>query len=290
MFENSALAIRDCFIVPYTPEKRYYLFSTSVPEVWQAGPSGFDVYIGNDLSHWEGPLPAFRPPPNFWANRHFWAPEVHLYQGRYHLFASFGAEGAHHGTQIMIADHPGGPYQIHSPGTVTPRDWECLDGSLFVEADGQPWMAFVHEWSQLRDGAICATRLSADLTRAEGEPVVLFHASDAPFVKTLPKPDHYVTDGPFVYRATNGELLMLWSSFKRRTYVQLVARSLSGHITGPWRQDDELLYEDNGGHGMLFHTFEGQLMLALHRPNRRPLERPLFLPVREVAGRLAVVG
>lgn len=289
MLENSALAIRDCFIVPYAPEKRYYLFSTSVPEVWQAAPSGFDVYTANNLQQWEGPFPAFRPPPDFWANRHFWAPEVHFYQGRYYLFASFGAEGTHHGTQIMVADHPGGPYQIHSQGTVTPREWECLDGSLYVETDGQPWMAFVHEWSQVRDGEICITRLSADLTRAEGEPMVLFHASDAPFVNALPRPDHYVTDGPFVYRAANGALLMLWSSFRQRTYVQLVARSLSGHIAGPWQQDEELLYDDNGGHGMLFHTFDGQLMLALHHPNKRPLERPLFLPVRETAGRLSVI-
>ncbi len=150
-------------------------------------------------------------------------------------------------------------------------------------------MVFVHEWLQVRDGEMCTLPLSADLTRAEGEPVVLFRGSDAPFVKTLPAPDHYVTDGPFLYRAGNGELLMLWSSFMRRTYVQIVARSTSGRVTGPWQQDPDLLYDDNGGHGMLFHTFEGQLMLALHRPNKRPLERPLFLPVREENGGLSLL-
>ena len=56
----------------------------------------------------------------------------------------------------------------------------------------------------------------------------------------------------------------------------------------PWQQDADLLYADNGGHGMLFRTFDSQLMLALHRPNKRPVERPLFLPVREEVGRLTV--
>ncbi|MNP70075.1 hypothetical protein D3C76_1662610 [compost metagenome] len=57
---------------------------------------------------------------------------------------------------------------------------------------------------------------------------------------------------------------------------------------GPWVHQPEPLYRDDGGHGMLFRTFGGQLMLALHAPNRTPEERPLFIPVAEAAGLLSV--
>jgi hypothetical protein len=49
--------------------------------------------------------------------------------------------------------------------------------------------------------------------------------------------------------------------------VQAQARSKSGTIKGPWEQLPPLVWQDSG-HGMLFHTFEGQLMLVLHRPFR----------------------
>lgn len=228
MFNNSELAIRDCFVVPYAPERRYYLFSTSVEEAWAIPPSGFHAYTGTDLEHWGGPIAVFRPPLKFWADRHFWAPEVHAHQGLYYLFASFKAEDISHGTAILVADHPGGPFEPHSNGIVTPPGWECLDGTLHVDADGQPWLVFVHEWMQVGDGEICATRLSPDLTRAEGETILLFRGSEAPWITTYAGHDHYVTDGPALYRAGNGELLMLWSSFTRGVYGQGVARSTTG--------------------------------------------------------------
>ena len=58
---------------------------------------------------------------------------------------------------------------------------------------------------------------------------------------------------------------MLWSSYDKDGYVQTLARSKSGQIAGPWEQLPPLVRNDSG-HGMLFHTFEGQLMLVLHRP------------------------
>jgi len=97
-----------------------------------------------------------------------------------------------------------------------------------------------------------------------------------------------VTDGPFLYRAQNGALLMLWSSFGAGGYAQGVARSTSGQILGPWIQEPEPLYAQDGGHGMVFRTFDGRLMLTLHRPNKTPDERPLFLPLRDEEGRLSL--
>ena len=288
----SEINFRDPFILPVPEERRYYLCGTLGAGCWHGRPEGFDCYVSADLKEWEGPIPAFRPAPDFWADRSFWAPEVHRYCGRYCLFASFKADGVCRGTQILAADKPVGPFVPLSAGPVTPRDWECLDGTLFVDEKERPWMVFCHEWVQVHDGEMRAMLLSEDLSRALGDPVLLFHASDAPWSVSLSagKGD-FVTDGPFLHRAANGELLMLWSTLGQGgSYLQGVARSASGKITGPWQQDPEPLYAGDGGHGMLFRTFEGRLMLALHTPNKTPDERPLLLPMREQDGWLVMVG
>jgi len=278
------IRIRDPFILPVPEEGLYYLFGTTG--------HGFDAHVSGDLRQWQGPVPAFRPPAGFWADRDFWAPEVHIRNGVYHLLASFKAEARCRGTQILAAARPGGPYAPHSDGPVTPADWECLDGTLHIDGDGRPWMVFCHEWLQVGDGEVCALPLSPDLRRAAGDPRLLFRASEAPWTAPVgpSRPPHgappYVTDGPWLHRAAGGELLMLWSSFGSGGYAVGLARAASGRVTGPWIHDSEPLFADDGGHAMLFRDFRGVSWMALHVPNRSPDERARLLPVNETAGRL----
>ncbi|HEX3051335.1 MAG TPA: glycoside hydrolase family 43 protein [Aggregatilineaceae bacterium] len=279
--KNSDIHIRDPFVLPVMAEKQYYLYGTTGPETWTHSASGFDYYTGSDLQNWNGPFPAFRPPTGFWADRNFWAPEVHVYRERYYLFASFKAEGVCRGTQILAADSPAGPFLPISDSPVTPHDWECLDGTLFV--NDHPWIVFCHEWVQVGDGEICALRLSDDLKSAVGQPHLLFRASEAPWAQEINSKNRkgYVTDGPSLHRLANGDLIMLWSSFSTGGYTVGIARSASGGIAGPWQQMPEPLYAGDGGHCMVFRAFDGQLRLAFHRPNESPNERPLFIPLRE---------
>jgi len=285
------IQMRDPFVLREDNEGLYYLFGSTDPDIWKAKGIGFDAYRSKDLVDWEGPFPAFRPDPDFWSDKNYWAPEVHWYGGRYFMFATFKADGVCRGTQILIADNPLGPFRPHSDGPVTPRDWECLDGTLFVDGDGTPWIVFCHEWVQIKNGTVCALQLSPELDRTIGEPIELFAASEATWVDPVHSPRHgtgYVTDGPFAYRCDNGELLLLWSSFRQGRYAQAIARSASGGILGPWTQDPEPLYDSDGGHGMIFRTFEGVPMLALHTPNNTPDERPVFIELVETDGRLKV--
>lgn len=178
----------------------------------------------------------------------------------------------------MAAESLEGPFLPISAGPATPRDWSCLDGTFYVE-NGAPYMVFCHEWEQIQNGSICAVLLSGDLTRAVGKPVLLFHASDAPWVTPF-LPGCYVTDGPFLYQGQNGRLFMLWSSFHNGSYAIGAAWSDHG-VLGPWQQNDAPIFCGDGGHGMLFKTLEGQLTLAIHTPNATPAERAVFLPVSE---------
>jgi beta-xylosidase len=283
MVNTRDIQMRDPFVVPVEAEGVYYLYGTTDPDVWRPPGVGFDAYRGSDLERWEGPLPAFRPGKGFWGDRNFWAPEVHRYRGEIYMFASFKAPGHRRGTQVLASETFAGPFRPHSDGPVTPEGWECLDGTLYVDEAGRPWMVFCHEWVQVGDGEMCAMPLSGDLRSAAGEPVLLFRASEAPWVREHVGDDvtGYVTDGPFLHRTAAGGLLMLWASHGEGAYVQGIARSESGEVTGPWGQQAELLFDADGGHGMVFRTFYGRLMLALHSPNDSPNERPRFLPVVE---------
>jgi beta-xylosidase len=279
-------------VVPPAGEDCYYLYGTTDLNCWEPPGTGFDCYRSRDLENWEGPFEAFRPSAGFWADRNFWAPEMHVYQGASYLFATFKAEGVFRGTQILRSDRPEGPFTIHSAEPVTPRNWECLDGTLFVE-DGVPWLVFCHEWLQVHDGGMWACQLSPDLRQAVGRPQFLFNASEAPWALPMqndrPYPC-YVTDGPFLHRTATGRLLMLWSSFGALGYAMGIARSESNRITGPWYQDETPLWSKDGGHGMVFRTLDGDLMLTFHSPNARSKERAVFVPIQECGDDLVLAN
>ncbi|MEI7026877.1 glycoside hydrolase family 43 protein [Paenibacillus sp. y28] len=296
MIATSEIQIRDPFVVPVPSEGNYYLFGSTDKNVWGKG-TGFDVYVSRDLEQWQGPLPAFRPEEDFYSDTNFWAPEVYEHQGRYFMFATFRRkDNGRIGTAVLAADTITGPYHPHSEGPVTPEAWNALDGTLYLDDDGLPWMVFCREWKDVTDGQICAVRLTADLKAALGEPLVLFSATEACWTrpyeseKVAAQENKYVTDGPFLHRTAGGELLMIWASYIGTSYAIGLVKSVTGQVTGPWVHEEEPLYKSDGGHGMIFRDLaDRQLRLVLHTPNQSPLERAIFLTVAEENGTLRLV-
>lgn len=292
------IRIRDPFVLADPDRACYFLYGTTgfggAAAAW-----GFDVYRSVDLEHWEGPLPAFRPPPDFWATTQFWAPEVHRRRGRYYMFATFKAPGRYRGTQILAADRPEGPFLPLSSGPVTPPHWECLDGTFHLEEDGTPYLVFCHEWVQIANGAMCALPLLPDLTAAAGPPRLLFSAADAPWVRPCSGPapgagcppfPNYITDGPWLHRGSTGRLFLLWSSTGPEGYAVGVAESSNGRLDGEWRHEPAPLFARDGGHAMIFRDLGGRLFLAMHAPNAAPDERARFFALGETGdGRLKLL-
>ena len=268
--------IRDPFIL--AEDGKYYLYGSRGNETWGKG-TGLDVYTSSDLENWSEAYSVFTPAKDFWADRNFWAPEVHKYNDEYYMFVSFKSCDRCRGTQILKSHSPMGPFVVHSNEPVTPSNWECLDGTLYIE-NGVPYMVFCHEWVQIDDGEICAVELTKDLKKAASEPVVLFKASE-PVWSDGYQPDKYVTDGPFMYRKQSGRLLMIWSSFTKKQYCEAISYSDNGSLFGKWIHDERLLFEKDGGHGMLFETFDKELMFIQHLPNDTPNERPCIFKVTE---------
>ena len=133
------------------------------------------------------------------------------------------------------------------------------------------------------------------LRAAAGEPFVLFRATDAKWCRQIegaagaPVGDKagekqivrgYVTDGPFLWRLENGGLVCLWASFSESGYTEALAVSDNGENDGRFMQEEPLFWQD-GGHGMLFRSLDGAMYLSLHSPNRTNEERPVFYRVRE---------
>ena len=277
MLKKEDIRIRDPFILTDTQNKCYYMYGTTALLPDSLGTTAsFSVYKTYDLEHFEEPKVIFEGSDGFWATQDYWAPEVHKYNGKYYLFGSFKHPDRCRGTQILVCDTPDGRFVPVSDAPATPADWECLDGTLWVENE-TPYLIFCHEWLQIKNGAICALPLSSDLTSPVGEPITLFHAADNPEVTSLSakRPDCYITDGPFLY-LEQGKLKMIWSSTAKGRYLVLEAES-EGGVLGPWHHLPPR-FDFDGGHAMLFQRLDGQRMISLHAPNKANLERPVFLP------------
>ena len=217
-----------------------------------------------------------------------WAPEVHTVNGKYYMFTTyFSSKTQHRGCSVFCADQPEGPFVQISDGHFTPHDWDCIDATLYIDEQGQPWSIFVHEWTCRPDhvGLMSVAKMSDDLTHLVSEPVDLFRADDAPWATAG------VTDGCFMYRTEGGKLLMIWSNFAEDGYAVGIAESDNGRPDGKWLQREKRLYGKtdacypfDGGHGMLFRDTDGQLYLSMHSPNTPVGERDttmVFLSVKE---------
>lgn len=297
--------IRDPFIMPVEEEGLYYMYASS--PVTENGNvyGGMVAYKSKDLKTWTGPIRVFDVPRDNWLTGTVWAPEVHQHNGKYYLFATLNCdivwkapkEGfppyVHRATQIYWADKPEGPFQaFENKIPHTPMGQMCLDGTLWVE-DGIPYMVYCHEWVEMIDGTMELVRLTPDLSSTDGQPIRLFCASAAEWTSggiQIGGEQAFVTDGCFLYRTKTGKLLMIWSSFKNGDYAIGIAESATGKIIGPWIQQKETLFDKNGGHGMIFKTFEGELRLVLHSPNSGGLERAHIYDIEDCGNTLKLNG
>ena len=265
--------IRDPYILALND--KYYMYGTRGKGCWDVC-SGFDVYVSDNLVEWSDPVSVFEKNDNFWGTRQFWAPEVHEYNGKFYMFASFKDENRHRATHILVSDAPDKTFVPLTSEPITPSEWDCLDGTLYVSKAGEPYLVFCHEWTQVSDGEICAVPLTNDLKERAGEVKILFKGSHPAWATGTAK-GNFVTDGPFLYR-DNNDLYVIWSTYVGN-YVEAFAVSTSGEITGEWLHSEKFIFHNDGGHGMIFKDFNGNLKFIMHKPNVNPDERPVIFDI-----------
>lgn len=290
MIETGIFKLRDPFVV--AGEDCYYLYGTDVSESgWEKTSWACYRSTGKSLSgKWEKlKTPVYIRPEN--AEKNLWAPEVHKYNGYYYMFASyFSSATGHRGCSILKSDSLEGPFVEITNGHITPKEWDSIDGTFWVDGEGQPWMVFVHEWTSTDDGIgrMAAAKLSEDLTHFTSEPKELFRADDAPWANIQ------VTDGCFLYKTAAGKLLMIWSNSYNDEYRVGIAYSKDGRVDGEWIQIEKPLFtketsgKHDGGHGMIFEA-DGKTYLSIHSPNNLSgglCEEAVFFQVTERDGLL----
>jgi beta-xylosidase len=279
------IRMRDVCILPDPASQTYYMIG---PGRGRGG--SVRAYTSKDLTTWQGPQTIFRTPEDIWGDipvQGIWAPELHHYRDKYYLFLTFNTRRefpeqwrdwlprVYRGSQVLVADAPTGPYAPFQNRSTLPPDMMTLDGTLWVE-DNVPYMVFCHEWVQIKDGTVEYIQLKDDLSETVGEPTRLFHGSDAKWSRKSDQYGCHVTDGPYLHTGKTGKLYMIWTSGGYTGYTTGIAISDSAKLAGPWRQQDEPLFGDDGGHGMLFTTFDGRLMMVLHAPNNRDAQPRIF--------------
>lgn len=297
MIKTNIESLRDPFMV--VEDDAYYIYGTGVTDGdWSN--TKWDCYKNTSgrldgewkkLDHDVALLPED-------AEKNRWAPEVHKYNGNYYMFTTYhSALKGHKGCTVLKSASPEGPFVEITDGIVTPDYWDCIDGTLYVSENGEPWMVYVVEWGCTGDGIgkMAASKMSDDLTRLVSEPMILFKANEPSWAT---KEDSMVTDGCFMYRCATGELLMTWSNFVKEGYCVALSKSDNGRLDGNWSHDDKLLFSKNlsgehgGGHGMIFTDRDGKMYLCLHTPNHptpEGCERTVFVPIYEENGTLVTV-
>ena len=266
------------------------------------------VWKSPDLRKWTGPYHVVKTDPDSWMGKNpmIWAAEIHEYQHRYYYFATFtnrdviidtvkGNKIERRACHILVSDHPDGSFVPMKDLTYLPANMPTLDGTLWVDKDQQPYLVYCHEWLQNWNGTIEKIRLKPDLSGTIGKSKLLFKASDSPWSKERnEKGDtvfNKVTDGPWLFRTKTGRLGIIWTSWIFDVYTQGVAYSQSGTLDGPWIHEKAPITPPNFGHGMLFRTFEGKLLMSVHshrNDNGRYIRVPHLFEVDDSGDRIVV--
>lgn len=287
-FKTDDGLVRDPYVLVY--ENKYYLYGTCL-----SNGKGYGCVVSENLEDWSYPVQVYTPAEDSDEIADFWAPECHYYNGSFYLFATYRSkETDKRGTAIFKASSPLGPFEMITDGHATPKGRDCIDGTLYIDGDGQPWMVYVNEWTSSPDevGEMAAAKLSDDLSCFISEPIVLFRAKEHLWTTGN------ITDGPCLYRTESGRLIMLWSNIsKSGGYAVGMAVSDNGEIDGNWIHYPEAFYEKgssfeyDGGHPMIFRTLDGELMMSIHSPNGETNgvhETVRFLPLEDTGDMLVI--
>lgn len=294
---------------------KYYLaVASNWGKKFGKGEQIWEVFEANDLSDFSNKadmkeycimsLEEFAQTPgvNAYTGGGQWAPEIQKFGDYYYITTTYsctahtvkddrddrsdrGGRGNSHCTlAIFRSTSPTEGWEVWCPHLDTPMTgenttWDIIDGIIWYE-DGKPYMIASHCWpSQPKgtDGSFAYIQLKDDLSgiAAGAEWHEMFWAHDVGVDGTSG-----TTDGPYFYKNSKGELILLWSDHEPDTssgksYCVIQTKSSNGKLSGAWeKKTSRYLYHKNisglnidhstGGHPGLVQTPDGQLYMTLH--------------------------
>jgi GH43 family beta-xylosidase len=262
--------IRDPYIIK--ANGNYYLLGTTGNDCWEAG-SDLNLYKSNNLFDFEN-IGAMVDKSIFCDYTNIWAPEMHYFNKKYYLILSVYQKGKGRGSIILYSESIEKKYQLLTGDYITPTNWDCLDATLFIQ-NKKPYLVFSNEWINTvkkdGDGALYVSELSKDLKEFITEPKKIISGKDCGFATEITNNgiSGYVAEGPFLIEE-KGKINLFWSTFTPKGYC--VVKSVADSVFGEYKFD-KFVFEDDGGHCMVFEDFNGKQRIIFHKPNNSPYER-----------------
>ena len=264
-FKNPMLSGADPFVLFY--EGKYYMycttengqvlvgandFATATPEG-----DGIYVYVSEDLKSWTKHGYALKRGDSM-GDKWFWAPEVLEYHGRFYMVYASEEHIA-----IASADHPLGPFKQENKRWL--REGKAIDGSFFVDDDGEVYLYYVRLDGQNR---IYVAKMKQDLSEIEEEYEDCLICAAAPW-ETL---DCLIAEGPFVIKH-KGLYYLTYSCNHTRCIDYAMGYAVSESPLGPFKKFDKnpILKRNEKlvgvGHHSFFKATDFTLYCAYHCHN-----------------------
>ncbi len=165
-----------------------------------------------------------------WNQFNFWAPEVLAYDNRYWIYytAKSTKNDKNHSNRLGLAvsDSPAGPFK--DLGVVV--NHASLDGSPFLDEDGQLWLYYVTDHGNARGhapGKIWVDKLLEPSSVAD-EAVCIID-------------QHEWQEGPVVYKQADGRYRLSFSLGGWTGDSYRVAQAVGDSPTGPFVESDQLI-------------------------------------------------
>jgi xylan 1,4-beta-xylosidase len=241
----------------------YYLYGTTHGR-------GYDVFVSDDLVHWENKGLAFDDPRGG-----AWAPDLFhdaRGDGKYYLYytdsVSAGSNAWQKQIGVAVAGSPLGPFIDAGVLAVG-----CIDAHLFQDDDGKYYLYYVAN----ENGFKIFARAMATPLQPHGEPVAIIQPTDAWEVAG----DH-VTEAPFMLKRDDTYYLM-YSGSGADSYYYAIGYATASSPLGPF-----VKYPGNPivraganvigpGHPSVVEGPDEQLWMLYHQKRTPDLSWPRFL-------------
>jgi arabinan endo-1,5-alpha-L-arabinosidase len=203
----------------------------------------FEVLRSTDLVRWEslGGALVERPAPQEEA---YWAPEVALADGTFHLYYSVGVEDRGHTLRVALSERPEGPFE-DAGVDLTPDERFAIDAHPFRDDDGRWYLYYAHDVLEgERVGTTIAVDRMHDPTTLEGAPRTLLRASaDWQLFRRAREMygevrDWYTLEGPFL-RKRDGRYWLLYSGGAWESESYGVSFAVADDPLGPYEEPVE---------------------------------------------------
>lgn len=283
----------DPFVLKHKGE--YWAYCTGF---WQDG-RAFGILRSRDLVHWQEMPGALEPLPG--NHPCYWAPEVTLLDGRFHLYYSVGNEERME-IRVAVADHPGGPF-VDAGRRLTSEPF-TIDAHVFTDRGGARWLFYATDFldrSHIGTGTVRDRLLDPFTLEGDPKPVALprydWH------VYHLNRPEKgfvrwHTVEGPFVLER-KGVYYEMFSggNWQNPTYGVSYAKTRSLADPGEWIQAELPILRTTGevvgpGHNSVVRGPDNrQLYCVYHRWSPDLSARVMAIDPLDWAGeRMIVLG